>query len=90
MKRFSLLSLLFFLTFLALPAQQVVFGNLREHVEEIIASMPGSSGNQFTNLGPSQEEGWRALLELIAEESFADAAAAATGLQYPGGLPHRH
>ena len=76
------LLLLCCLLFLPLRAQQVVFGNLQEYVEDIIDGMPGSSGNQFTNLGPSQEADWRALFQLILDENFSAAAAEATALQY--------
>lgn len=84
MKRFSTLFLFFLSSFflLSLRAQPVVFGNLQEYVGDIIDGMPGSSGNQFTNLGPSQEEDWRELFGLIAEGDFAEAAATASGLQY--------
>ncbi len=63
-------------------AQQTVFGNLYDHVVEVIDNMPGNSGNQYSNLTPSQEEDWRALIQLIQEENFAQAAAQASPLQY--------
>ena len=65
-----------------LSAQTTIFGNLQDHVDEIIDGMPGSSGNQFSNLLPSQEADWRVLFQLIVEENFSDAAAAASPLQY--------
>ncbi|GJM31613.1 MAG: hypothetical protein DHS20C18_06140 [Saprospiraceae bacterium] len=53
-----------------------------DHIEETIDEMPGSSGNQYSNLTPSQEEDWRDLFQLIAEEEFAAVAAMAGDLEY--------
>ena len=82
MKRSSTLILFLLALSIRPEAQQVVFGDLIAHINSTIDDMPGSSGNQFSNLTPSQEIGWRALIGMIQDKKYSQAAGAAPTFEY--------
>jgi len=79
----QLVLLLYVFTFLSpLQAQTPITGDINGHIAGIINNMPGSSGNHYQSPSPQQEDDWEVMIGHLLSQSYAQAAADASGFGY--------
>lgn len=66
----------------AISAQTPRSGNLLAHIDSILGTIPGNSGDDYPVMTPSQLATWHSMLEMYCQSNFPFAESLAQSLEY--------